>query len=436
MSLNHSNDSIDENKINIFDKFYLCVNDQNNIESTKSISSYLITQQSINMNVEKSNSFHFILIHYIIPYLTPNDLINFKLCNKLVSSLINQKAIDQCIISYSTKIFPSNEIRYNIWSNYLGIEEYKKKKFKEIKFKDEKNKDEEYYNELLKKVNLIKQKDETTIKEYTEDKLKIIYNSFDIIKKDIDRTSQLDYFKNGNGKIELKNILESMSIIKENVGYCQGMSFIGQFLLSITKYDEERSFDVFSALITKANYGNLMSDNFEQMKKYFYVFERLINIYLPDLDIVLKRNNVSASYYITPWFITLFTHSFCTNHTRLLLRIFDTFVFDGWICIIRIGLLLLKHYQNYLIEMKFEEILQFLINELKEKYDFFNNSNYDKFVELYHEMKIPKGLVINIENEFELNKKVEKIKQNYLEANSSDLSSNDDEENEENEMEF
>ena len=86
--------------------------------------------------------------------------------------------------------------------------------------------------------------------------------------------------------------------------------------------------------------------------------------------------------------------------------------------------------------MKFEEILQFLINELKEKYDFFNNSNYDKFVELYHEMKIPKGLVINIENEFELNKKVEKIKQNYLEANSSDLSSNDDEENEENEMEF
>ena len=51
-------------------------------------------------------------------------------------------------------------------------------------------------------------------------------------------------------------------------------------------------------------------------------------------------------------------------------------------------------------------------------------------------MKIPKGLVIKIENEFELNKKVEKIKQNYLEANSSDLSSIDDEENEENEMEF
>ena len=51
-------------------------------------------------------------------------------------------------------------------------------------------------------------------------------------------------------------------------------------------------------------------------------------------------------------------------------------------------------------------------------------------------MKIPRGLVINIENEFELNKKVEKIKQNYLEAHANDLSSNDDDENEENEREF
>ena len=67
MSLNHSNDSIDENKINIFDKFYLCIYEQNNIEITKSISSYLITQQSNNMNIQISNSFHFILIYYIFP---------------------------------------------------------------------------------------------------------------------------------------------------------------------------------------------------------------------------------------------------------------------------------------------------------------------------------------------------------------------------------
>ena len=274
---------------------------------------------------------------------------------------------------------------------------------------------------------------------YQEEKKKILDKKIesqfnDTINMDVVRT----FFDNNQdeNRQKLKNILTTLSICHSNFGYCQGMSYIGQFLLEITKEDEERAFDVFSAILTKAHYGELMSQNFEQMKKYFYVFERLINIYLPDLDIIFRKNNISPGYYITPWFITLFTYSFCNNHKRLLLRIFDNFILDGWICIIRVGLLLLKHYQNYLIEMKFEEILQFLINELKEKYDFFNNSNYDKFIELYHEMKIPKGLVINIENEFELNKKVEKIKQNYLDANITDSSSNDDEDLDDNEIEF
>ena len=56
--------------------------------------------------------------------------------------------------------------------------------------------------------------------------------------------------------------------------------------------------------------------------------------------------------------------------------------------------------------MEFEEMLHFLINELKEKYDFFNDDNYEKFIELYNEIKLPKGLVNNLENEFELNKKI------------------------------
>ena len=43
---------------------------------------------------------------------------------------------------------------------------------------------------------------------------------------------------------------------------------------------------------------------------------------------------------------------------------------------------------------------------------FFNNNNYEKFLEIYQEIKIPKGLVSNIENEFELEKKISlKMKQ-------------------------
>ena len=183
------------------------------------------------------------------------------------------------------------------------------------------------------------------------------------------------------------------------------MNFICQFLLEATK-DEEKSFNIFSAILCKTKYGDLIRDDFNLMKKYFYVFERLINLYLPELSTLLKQNNVFPSYYISPWFITLFTHSFIGNQTKLLLHIFDLFILDGWISIIKIGLMLLKYYQKGLVEMNFEELLNFLINDLKEKYDFFNNNNYEKFLEIYQEIKIPKGLVSNIENEFELEKKI------------------------------
>ena len=376
---------------------------KNNNMKQKPKSKYLINKINDSKNIKQKHLL--LIINCCFMFLYPKDYINLIRVNKFFKNM-SEKTIFKHIFLKSDNsplcinLFDVNK-HIELWLYYL---KYNKKSL--------------IYGEQRKKI--------------LEEKL--VTQFIDIINLDVDRTF-FDTNQDENRQ-KLKNILMTLSICNPNIGYCQGMSFIGQFLLVITKYDEERSFDVFSALITKANYGDLMIDNFEQMKKYFYVFERLINIYLPDLDIILKKNNVSASYYITPWFITLFTNSFCTNHTKLLMRIFDMFVFDGWICIIRIGLLLLKHYQSFLIEMKFEEILQFLINELKEKYDFFNNSNYDKFIELYHEMKIPKGLVINIENEYELNKKVEKIKQNYLESNSSDLSSNDDEDNEENEMEF
>ena len=200
----------------------------------------------------------------------------------------------------------------------------------------------------------------------------------------------------------IKNILLCLSEVYSKVGYCQGMNHICQFLLEITNNNENETFSIFSAIISKTSYEQIVIDDFKLMKKFFYVFDRLISIYLPDLFVINKSNNIGACFYISPWFITLFTMRFQKNQTKLLLRIFDMFILDGWICIVRIGLVMLKYYQNDLVKMKYEELLQFLISELKDKYDFFGNYNYDKFMEMYQEMKIPKGLINNIENEYAL----------------------------------
>ena len=350
-----------------------------NITSKK----YLFTNKIIYTNNSKLK--HLLLIlNSCFMFLEQKDYINIQSLNKFF--YVNcQKLIYK-------QIFIKNEYKrsnaYNLFINFdlSDINKHIGMWFYYLKYDKNKVK----YEDVLNKVKTEKE----------EPKMKLLR---DTIILDVNRT----YFSTEQNKKReiIKNILFSLVYIYPNIGYCQGMNFICQFLLDVTK-NEEISFDIFSAILGKTKYGNLIIDEFSLMKKYFYVFERLINLYLPELSILLKQNNVSPSYYISPWFITLFTHSFVENQIKVILRIFDLFILDGWITIIKIGLMLLKHYQKVLMEMNFEELLNFLINDLKEKYDFFNNNNYEKFMELYQDIKIPKGLVSNIENEYELEKKI------------------------------
>ena len=344
---------------------------------------YLFTNKILNTNNNKLKQLLLILNSCFI-FLEEKDYINIQSLNKFYYSNCQKLIYKQIFIKNDFKRINKYNLfirvdlsdiskHIRMWLYYLKYDKTK------IKYKD-----------ILKKI-------ETDNK---DSKFKLIR---DVIILDVNRTF---FTKDQTEKREiLKNILFSLAYLYPKVGYCQGMNFICQFLLETTN-DEEKAFDVFSAILQKTKYGNLIEDEFSLMKKYFYVFERLIILYLPELATLLKQNNVFPSYYISPWFITLFTHSYVENQTKLLLRIFDLFILDGWISIIKIGLMLLKHYEKVLMEMNFEELLNFLINDLKEKYDFFNNNNYEKFMELYQDIKIPKGLVSNIENEYELEKKI------------------------------
>ena len=311
-------------------------------------------------------------------FLTPKDFINIKNVNKTFYRQLEKLIYKQIFIKRNKNLLHSNidlsnnEKHFEMWFNYLKYEK-NKHNYREIIIKAKESKDLE--------------------------------GTLDVINLDVMRT----HFDNDqeNKRNEIRNILLSLAFTYPDTSYCQGMNYISQFLIELTG-DEEKSFDIFSAILDKTEYSKLTANEFDLMKKYFYVFERLICIYLPELYTTFKRNNINANIFISPWFITLYTHSFNGNHTKILMYIFDLFVLDGWLAIARIGLMLLKYYQNDLFNMEFEELLHFLVNQLKEKYDFFNNNNYDKFIQLYKEMKLPKGLVNNIENEYELNKKINK----------------------------
>ena len=104
-----------------------------------------------------------------------------------------------------------------------------------------------------------------------------------------------------------------------------------------------------------------------------------------------------------PWFITLFLSARQNNKQKeppvVLLRILDSFLISGWKSLMKVGINALHSYEGELMKLKYEDMLQFLINDLL-KFDFFHTSNLNNIERCFVETKIKKRLIKNIENEF------------------------------------
>ena len=93
------------------------------------------------------------------------------------------------------------------------------------------------------------------------------------------------------------------------------------------------------------------------------------------------------------------------KNPKILLRIWDLFIFNGWKSIIKIGLSLIKHFEPKLLSLTFENLLHFLITDII-KSNFFSNENFDKLMFITINFKIKGELISNIENEYEMKRKI------------------------------
>jgi len=255
---------------------------------------------------------------------------------------------------------------------------------------------------------------QTTIQyNYEEIKQKIEVNpnkdQFKVIELDVKRTNFTS--DNSLNQIKIGNILKSISFINPKLNYCQGMNYIAAFLLNITNSEEE-SFYLFLSMLNQTEYGKLFEKDLEKLKKYFYVFERIICICLPELYTHFKETNIDVSYFLSPWLITLFTDNYKyikdRNNPIILLKIFDLFFFSGWKSIIKIGITLLKNYENKMMNLGQEELLKYLISGIC-KTNFFQNDYFDNLVHSLENFKIESYLINSVENEYELKQLLPKV---------------------------
>lgn len=179
----------------------------------------------------------------------------------------------------------------------------------------------------------------------------------DIILRDINRTFPSHPFfrdRGGMGQTSLLNVLVAYALFDPELGYCQGMGYLAGILLLYMSAE-----DVFWLLVCLLNHPRyalrgLYTEGMPQLSMYFYLLEKLVETHLPKLSNHLMNAGVHLSMYASTWFMTLFSYNLpfpCVT------RIWDLFIWQGPIMLLRTALAILKIGEKQLIGQDFEVFL-------------------------------------------------------------------------------
>ncbi len=128
-----------------------------------------------------------------------------------------------------------------------------------------------------------------------------------------------------SGQQSLYKLSKAYSIYDEEIGYCQGLSFlIATILLHMP---EEQAFNLLCKIMFTYKLRDIYKANFESLHLRFYQFEQLLREMLPSLYEHFLDLNIETHMYASQWFLTLYTSKF---PLYMVYRIIDLFLFHGF----------------------------------------------------------------------------------------------------------
>uniref|UniRef100_A0A8C9T350 Rab GTPase-activating protein 1 n=1 Tax=Scleropages formosus TaxID=113540 RepID=A0A8C9T350_SCLFO len=216
------------------------------------------------------------------------------------------------------------------------------------------------------------------------------------ITRDINRTFPAhDYFKDtgGDGQDSLYKICKAYSVYDQEIGYCQGQSFLAAVLL--LHMPEEQAFSVLVKIMFDYGLRELFKQNFEDLHCKFFQLERLMQEYIPDLYNHFLNINLEAHMYASQWFLTLFTAKF---PLYMVFHIIDLLLCEGISVIFNVALALLKTSKDDLLQTDFEGALKFFRVPVPKRYR--SEENAKKLMELACSMKISQKKLKKFEKEY------------------------------------
>ena len=312
------------------------------------------------------------ILSSIIPFLDYKDYNNLLFLSKYYNKKIKKKIYKYVLKQKNVTM----KTRLHIWYNLLKINELKKKY---------------NYKDVLSKANDAKNKHEIFL---------------DIRRTNVDE-DQKDLHKE-----RIINVLYAVSQCNFGIKYVQGMNFIVSFLYEV--YGEEEAFYIFLSFFHSTQYSIIFDKDLIKLNEFFYVFNRIISLLEPELSSFFNINGVNVNFFATPWFITLFTGSHQNlrnekDNKNILIRIFDNFITSGWKAMMVVGCSLLHSFESKLMSLKYEDMLEFLINGMLRS-EFFMKENEDNLEDYFMNIKISRKLTRTIESEYAQEKMMNEIK--------------------------
>ncbi|XP_068203529.1 rab GTPase-activating protein 1-like isoform X4 [Palaemon carinicauda] len=186
------------------------------------------------------------------------------------------------------------------------------------------------------------------------------------IRRDINRTFPAhDYFKEagGVGQDALFKISKAYAVYDEEVGYCQGLSFLAAALL--LHMPEEQTFCVLVKIMFDYGLRDLFKDGFEILHMRFYQLGKLMEEQLPEIWLHFQEQGVEVHMFASQWFLTLYTAKF---PLFMVFHYLDVFLLTGVDSVFQVALALLQMSKKELISLDFEGILKYFRVSLPKKY--------------------------------------------------------------------
>eukprot|EP00834_Sanchytrium_tribonematis_P002904 NODE_100_length_20331_cov_1.214462.p3 type:complete len:432 gc:universal NODE_100_length_20331_cov_1.214462:12327-11032(-) len=196
-----------------------------------------------------------------------------------------------------------------------------------------------------------------------------IQSPFDkMISKDIKRTFPEDLDE--ECQLRLHQMLRVFSVFDGNVGYCQGMSFLGGIL--VLHLSEPEAFAAFVQIMNNFQIGSFYQPNMAGLNVCIYQFDSLLQDFLPNVHDHLVKNEVDSNLFVSQWFLTFFAYRF---PLKTVVRLFDLFLLIGVDALFRVALTLLRKNEYLLCSKSFESLVDYLKNDLLDSY-----SNVDDII--------------------------------------------------------